>query len=86
MARIAVGGDGRISLPPDFRGSEVVVERREGGLAVWRAEPDVRRVYIEVTTRCNLDCAFASAGSGVTRLPGLARALGASFVLIIRCP
>lgn len=58
MARIAVGSDGRITLPPDFRGSEVVVERREGGLAIWRAEPDVRRVYIEVTTRCNLDCAI----------------------------
>jgi tungsten cofactor oxidoreducase radical SAM maturase len=56
--RIAVGEGGRITVPPDYRGTEVVLEPHEDGLALWRARPDARRVIIEPTARCNLDCAI----------------------------
>ncbi|MBI4279950.1 MAG: radical SAM protein [Armatimonadetes bacterium] len=58
MSKTVVDRDGYIFLPPDYRGVEVVLESGAEGLALWRARPDVRRVYIEVTTRCNLNCAI----------------------------
>lgn len=58
MERIAVSKDGTVRLPPRYRGTEMVAESREDGLSLWQARPDVRRVYIEPTTRCNLDCAI----------------------------
>ncbi len=53
-----MGADGRVSLPAEYGGGEVFLEPREGGLSIWQARPDVRGVYVEVTTRCNLDCAI----------------------------
>ncbi len=55
--------EGRPSLP---EGTEVcsdlkarlILERSAERLALHLARPDVRRAYIEVTTRCNLDCAM----------------------------
>ncbi len=64
MARITVEKDGRIALPEDYRqrhglegGTELVFEPIEDGLTLRFARPDARRAYIEVTSRCNLDCA-----------------------------
>ena len=65
MARITVEKKGRITLPKDYKqrhglgeGTELVFEPVEDGLALRFARPDARRVYIEVTTRCNLNCAM----------------------------
>ena len=35
---------------------EFVLENNESGIILHRAKPDIRKVYIEVTTRCNLRC------------------------------
>ena len=65
MARIAIEKDGRIALPEDYKqrhsleeGTELVFEPIEDGLALRFARPDARRAYIEVTARCNLNCAM----------------------------
>ena len=64
MPRIVVGKDGQIAIPPLYRerygldeGKELILEGMEDGLALRVAAPDVRKVYLEVTTRCNLHCA-----------------------------
>ncbi len=44
---------GRYGLEP---GQELLVERTSSGLALHPLRPDVRKVYLEVTTRCNLQC------------------------------
>jgi len=65
VARITVEKDGRIALPGDYQqrhglkeGTELVFEPIEDGLALRFARPDARRAYIEVTARCNLNCAM----------------------------
>lgn len=58
MGRIVVDQDGRITLPPGYHGTEVVLEPREDGISLWQARPDARRIYLEVIGRCNLDCAI----------------------------
>lgn len=58
MGRVVVGQDGRITLPPGYEGTEVVLESREDGISLWQARPDARRIYLEVMGRCNLDCAI----------------------------
>jgi len=65
VARITVGKDGLIALPAAYRqrhglaeGQELVLEPGEDGLTLHFARPDARRAYIEVTARCNLNCAM----------------------------
>ena len=64
MAKITVGKDGRLVVPAlsaagHMAAQEVVVlESLDDGLALHVARPDVQHAYIEVTTRCNLDCAM----------------------------
>ena len=65
MAKLIVGKEGQICLPEAYRnqyrlepGTVLVLEPSERGLALHTARPDVQRVYIEVTTRCNLNCAM----------------------------
>ena len=55
MQKIVVDSDGHLTLPAGYRGA-LIAEPREDGLLLWKAQPDVRRVYLEVTTRCNLSC------------------------------
>ncbi len=56
---------GRLTLPTDYvarsglgAGTRLVFEPIEDGLALRFARPDARRAYIEVTARCNLNCAM----------------------------
>jgi len=64
MNRITVETDGRLVLPSNHvarqlhAGEAVVVEQINDGFAVHVARPDARHVYLEVATRCNLDCAM----------------------------
>ncbi|HID61424.1 MAG TPA: radical SAM protein [Anaerolineae bacterium] len=61
--RISIGKDGALRLPKRYReqwgleaGTELLLERIEDGFALREIKPDARRAYIEVTTRCNLNC------------------------------
>ncbi len=56
MAGAGTGYGKGISLPAEWGTAEAVVERRDGALVVLPRRPDLRRVYIEPTARCNLDC------------------------------
>jgi tungsten cofactor oxidoreducase radical SAM maturase len=65
VTKITIEKDGRIALPEEYRqrhslegGTELVFEPIEDGLTLRFARPDARRVYIEVTARCNLNCAM----------------------------
>ena len=56
---------GRLVLPAEYvarhelsEGSQLVFDPIEDGLALRFARPDARRVYIEVTALCNLNCAM----------------------------
>ncbi|HIC94417.1 MAG TPA: hypothetical protein EYP09_09240, partial [Anaerolineae bacterium] len=64
MAKIMIDKEGKITIPPAYRarygldeGRELILEGLEDGLALRPAIPDVRKVYLEATTRCNLNCA-----------------------------
>jgi len=64
MSEIRIEEHGRLTLPADYvarhgleAGTRLVFEPIEDGLALRFARPDARRAYIEVTTRCNLNCA-----------------------------
>lgn len=59
----AVDSEGRVVLPEGLRrrygleaGGELLMEGTEMGLVLYPLRPDVRKVYLEVTTRCNLAC------------------------------
>jgi len=63
LAKVKIDADGRLTLPPDLRrrygleaGEELLLEETEATLALHPLHPDVRKVYLEVTTRCNLHC------------------------------
>ena len=63
MAKVKIDADGRLTLPPDLRhryglgtGGELLLEEMETTLALHPLRPDVRKVYLEITTRCNLHC------------------------------
>ena len=65
MTEIHAGTDGRIQLPPEALsngglqpGERLVCERDERGLRLHYARPDARKLYLEVTTACNLSCAM----------------------------
>lgn len=64
MDELEMEADGRLTLSPDYvarhglvAGTRLVLDPLEEGLALRLARPDVRRAYIEITARCNLDCA-----------------------------
>ncbi|MFC1717339.1 tungsten cofactor oxidoreductase radical SAM maturase [Candidatus Poribacteria bacterium] len=63
MAKIVVGKDGKLSIPDEYvakygvkDGAEVHIWPSEDGLVIQYPRADVRRVYIEVTSLCNLNC------------------------------
>ena len=65
MSKITIGNAGQIQLPeldrnrlPLEPGTELVLETSEHGLTLHYARLDVQQAYIEVTTRCNLNCAM----------------------------
>jgi tungsten cofactor oxidoreducase radical SAM maturase len=65
MTKIILDKEGQIRLPEGFRdlhplepGTEMFLEASERGLSLHFVRPDVQRVYIEVTSRCNLSCAM----------------------------
>lgn len=65
MAKITLDKDGKIRLPESYLkrhtlapGTTLVFEPDEDGLKFHFVRPDVQRAYIEVTNRCNLNCAM----------------------------
>ncbi|MBN2551065.1 MAG: tungsten cofactor oxidoreductase radical SAM maturase [Anaerolineales bacterium] len=65
MTRLIVGENGQICLPEGCGsgsglkpGDELILEHYERGLALHYVRPDVERIYLEVNTRCNLNCAM----------------------------
>ena len=65
MARLRLEADGTLRLPPEILrsysvepGTEGVLEQTEDGWAFHAIRPDLRRVYVEVTALCNLNCAI----------------------------
>lgn len=65
MARLTVEADGTVRLPEEFLrhhglspGTQVVMESLEDGWAFHIVRPDLRKVYVEVTALCNLNCAI----------------------------
>ncbi len=63
MPRIRVDPEGQIPLPDSLRhryglkaGEEMLLEETETGLVLHPLRPDVQKVYLELTTRCNLQC------------------------------
>ena len=63
MAKIVVGSSGEVSIPEEYldtgglrEGKEVYVWSSEDGLILQYPKADVRRVYIEATSLCNLNC------------------------------
>ncbi len=63
--KISVGKDGVLRLPERYReqwgleaGTELLLEQIEDGFVLREIKSDARRAYVEITTRCNLDCAM----------------------------
>jgi tungsten cofactor oxidoreducase radical SAM maturase len=60
---VSLDAEGRLPLPSELRrrlgleaGGELLVEETEASLVLHLLHPNVRKVYLEVTTRCNLHC------------------------------
>jgi len=65
MTKISLGKDGQIRLPESYlnqhiieSGNELFLEESEHGLVLHFKRLDACRAYLEVTTRCNLNCAM----------------------------
>lgn len=63
MHRVTLDAQGKVKLPAQIRrryglekGDELLLEDTETGLTFHPLRADVRKVYLEVTTRCNLHC------------------------------
>jgi len=63
LRRVTLDDEGRVQIPPALRrrhglqaGENLLLEETETGLVLHSPRPDVRKVYLEVTTRCNLQC------------------------------
>ena len=63
MHIVTLDSEGRLALPEDLRqrygldsGEDFLLGKTESGLALYPLRPDVRKVYLEPTTRCNLHC------------------------------
>jgi hypothetical protein len=61
--RVRLDDNGKLMLPPALvrryglqAGEELLVEDTEAGVTFHPLRADVRKVYLEVTTRCNLHC------------------------------
>jgi tungsten cofactor oxidoreducase radical SAM maturase len=61
--RVRLDDNGKLMLPPALvrryglqAGEELLVEGTEAGVTFHPLRTDVRKVYLEVTTRCNLHC------------------------------
>ena len=61
--RITIGEKGQVHLPQKYidrykieTGTEIYLEPTEEGIILRRPMSDVRKVYIEPTSRCNLNC------------------------------
>jgi len=61
--KIIVEKNGQVRLPQKYidrydieAGTEIYLEPTEEGIILCRPMPDVRKVYIEPTSRCNLNC------------------------------
>lgn len=63
MPKITPNQDGQFHLPKDFiqlrrldPSDEYWLDERDGDLVLHPCRPDARKIYIEVTTACNLNC------------------------------
>ena len=63
MPIVTLDPEGELVLPEDLRrryrldsGEDFLLGKTESGLALYPLRPDVRKVYLEPTTRCNLHC------------------------------
>jgi Fe-coproporphyrin III synthase len=63
MHKVGLDSRGRLTLPEEVRrryrldgGDDFLLEKTESGLALHLLRPDVRKVYLEPSTRCNLNC------------------------------
>ncbi|MBP2644450.1 MAG: cmo1, partial [Firmicutes bacterium] len=55
--RVRIAKDGCLKLPISLEADqEVLFIQTEGGYRLIPLLPDVKRVYIEVTTKCNFSC------------------------------
>ncbi|MGB9775211.1 MAG: tungsten cofactor oxidoreductase radical SAM maturase [Anaerolineae bacterium] len=61
--RVTVDENGKIALPEGLRrrwglpaGGKLLLQETEAGIILHPLRPDVRKVYLEITTRCNLAC------------------------------
>ncbi|MBN1147971.1 MAG: tungsten cofactor oxidoreductase radical SAM maturase [Anaerolineales bacterium] len=65
MAKISLGNEGQIQLPEFYQnhhvlgaGNELILEASEHSLVLHFKRLDACRAYLELTTRCNLNCAM----------------------------
>ena len=65
MPKVRIDEHNRLTLPAEFLqlrdlapGTEYWLEGREGDLIFHPRLPDVRKIYIEPTTSCNLRCSI----------------------------
>ncbi len=63
MPRVVVGPDGSCRLPAEslrlphsLQGTEYWLDKRDGALILLPRQPDLRKLYVEPTTACNLRC------------------------------
>lgn len=63
MPRVNLETQDRIRLPSQLRrrcglepGDELLLEETEAGLTLHPLQPNARKLYLEITTRCNLQC------------------------------
>jgi tungsten cofactor oxidoreducase radical SAM maturase len=63
MSKVKLSASGTLTLPVDFRqrrhidsSAEYWLGERDGELILRPCAPDVRKIYIEPTTHCNLNC------------------------------
>ena len=63
MPRVTLDAESGIRLSPELYrrcglhlGEELLLEETETGLVLHPLRADVRKVYLEITTRCNLHC------------------------------
>ncbi|AOY77616.1 tungsten cofactor oxidoreductase radical SAM maturase [Clostridium formicaceticum] len=55
--KIQIAKDGSVKLPVALEGKqEAIFVETEGGYRLIPLLPDIKRIYIEVTTKCNFDC------------------------------
>ncbi|MBC7236173.1 MAG: hypothetical protein H5T69_10040, partial [Chloroflexi bacterium] len=63
MIRVTLDQDGQVTLPHAFRhrlqleaGEELLLEETGTALVLHLLRPTINKVYVELTTRCNLHC------------------------------